>query len=126
MFRRASGPWLPVPCQWWPRAARLGQSTDSEPEVAGEPDETPLPRRRGPRLQPIQEPIFESKPRESKPALSLAPVAEEATDDGEGESDSSPLQSPDGDETALDEPDSGGDDPEPRDPKPRHLRLIKS
>jgi len=33
MFRRASGPWLP---EWWLRAARLGQSTDSdsEPEVA--------------------------------------------------------------------------------------------
>ena len=40
MFQRASGPWLPVPCQWWPRAARLGQSTDSSLPVRS------LPRRR--------------------------------------------------------------------------------
>ena len=32
MFRRASGPWLP---EWWLRAARLGQSTDSDSEPEG-------------------------------------------------------------------------------------------
>ena len=61
---------------------------DSEPEVAGEPDETPSAKER-PTLATDTRACVESKPRESKPALSLAPVAEEATDDGEGESDSS-------------------------------------
>ena len=37
MFGRASGPWLP---EWWLRAARLGQSTDSDSGLRS------LPRRR--------------------------------------------------------------------------------